>query len=60
MINHAFALGYAHLRFRIRNRLSMHAGEKLGARPVILLERDMVTWTGIVRDAAVHELTPAD
>jgi len=62
MIEHAFALDYRHVRFRIdtRNRRSMRAVEKLGARPVTVLMRDMVTWTGFVRDTAVYELSPAD
>ncbi|MBV7257131.1 GNAT family N-acetyltransferase [Pacificimonas sp. WHA3] len=62
MIDHAFASGFHTIAFRIdtRNGRSMRAVEKLGARQISILRKDMTTWTGYVRDAALFELKSAD
>lgn len=59
MIDHAFALGFDTIGFRVdtRNTRSMRAVEKLGAVRTETLIRNMTTWTGHVRDTAVFTLT---
>ncbi len=56
MIDRAFTQGFAAIQFRIdtRNGRSMRAVEKLGAKRVAVIEADMRTWTGFVRDTAVY------
>lgn len=62
MIGHAFALGYHRIEFRIdaRNRRSMAAVEKLGARLEGVMRRQRTTWTGHVRDTALYSLLPEE
>lgn len=62
LINHAFEHGFQAIEFKVdtRNGRSMRAVEKLGARRVAILEKNMTTWTGFVRDTAVFQLTRAD
>jgi len=62
LIDHAFAHGMHMVAFRVdtRNGRSMRAVEKLGARRVATLERNLTTWTGYVRDTAVFHLTRVD
>jgi RimJ/RimL family protein N-acetyltransferase len=62
MIDHAFANGFHTIEFRIdtRNGRSMRAVEKLGARRIAVLEKNMTTWTGYVRDTAVFQLRQED
>lgn len=58
MIEHAFACGYRKIEFRVdtRNRRSMAAVLKLGARQEGILRQNRVTWTGFIRDTAVFGL----
>ncbi|MEH6790709.1 GNAT family N-acetyltransferase [Parasphingorhabdus sp.] len=58
MIDHAFANGFARIEFRVdtRNKRSMAAVLKLGAKHEGTLRRNRVTWTGYVRDTAVFGL----
>ena len=62
LVEHAFALGIETVVFRVdtRNGRSMRAVEKLGARRVATLEKNMTTWTGYVRDTAVFHLSRDD
>lgn len=62
MIDHAFANGYDAVEFRVdtRNGRSMRAVEKLGAKKTAVLEKNMQTWTGYVRDTAIFSLSRAD
>lgn len=62
LIEHAFACGFRTVAFKVdtRNGRSMAAVEKLGARHVGTLDKNMTTWTGFVRDTAVFHLTPED
>ena len=62
LIDHAFAQGIDTIIFRVdtRNARSMRAVEKLGARHVATLEKNLTTWTGYVRDTAVFHLTRDD
>lgn len=62
LIDHAFANGFHTIEFKVdtRNGRSMRAVEKLGARRVAVLEKNMTTWTGYVRDTAVFQLSRAD
>lgn len=62
LIEHAFARRIGTVEFRVdtRNGRSMRAVEKLGARRVATLEKNMVTWTGYVRDTAIFRLTTTD
>ncbi|MGV3479804.1 MAG: GNAT family N-acetyltransferase [Sphingobium sp.] len=62
MIDRAFAEGFGAIQFRIdtRNGRSIRAVEKLGARKVGIVESDMRTWTGFVRDTAIYRLARND
>jgi RimJ/RimL family protein N-acetyltransferase len=62
MIERAFAAGFMAVQFRVdtRNGRSMRAVEKLGAKKVGVVEADLRTWTGFVRDTAVYRLGPDD
>ncbi len=58
LIEHAFKNGFHTIEFKVdtRNGRSMRAVEKLGAVRVAVLEKNMATWTGYVRDTAVFQL----
>lgn len=58
MIEHAFACGYRKIEFRVdtRNKRSMAAVLKLGARQEGVLRQNRITWTGYIRDTAVFGL----
>lgn len=58
LIDHAFQCDYDEIQFRVdtRNKRSMRAVEKLGARLVSIDKKNMTTWTGFVRDTAVFSL----
>lgn len=58
MIDHAFARGFTRIEFRVdtRNKRSMAAVLKLGAKHEGTLRRNRITWTGYVRDTAVFGL----
>lgn len=58
MIEHAFAEGFRRIEFRVdlRNTRSQRAVEKLGAVREGLLRKNMITWTGHVRDTVVFGL----
>jgi RimJ/RimL family protein N-acetyltransferase len=58
MIDHAFACGFTRIEFRVdtRNKRSMAAVLKLGAKHEGTLRRNRITWTGYVRDTAVFGL----
>lgn len=58
MIEHAFAEGFRRIEFRVdlRNGRSQRAVEKLGAVREGLLRKNMITWTGHVRDTVVFGL----
>ena len=58
MIDHAFACGYRRIEFRIdtRNERSAAAVRKLGAQLDGVLRKNVVTWTGYVRDTYVFSL----
>ncbi len=58
MIDHAIACGFRRIEFRVdmRNKRSMAAVLKLGARHEGTLRKNRVTWTGHVRDTAVFGL----
>ena len=58
MIEHAFAQGYGRIEFRVdeRNQRSQAAVLKLGATREGLLRRNMVTWTGYLRNTCVFGL----
>lgn len=62
LIEHAFANGIGTVEFRVdtRNGRSLRAVEKLGARRIATLQRNLTTWTGYVRDTALFALTPSD
>lgn len=62
LIDHAFGQGIHTVVFRVdtRNGRSMRAVEKLGAKRVATLEKNLTTWTGYVRDTAVFHLTQGD
>ena len=55
MIEYAFACGYHKIEWRVdtRNKRSMAAVLKLGARQEGVLRQNRVTWTGYRRDTAV-------
>lgn len=55
MIEHAFACGFhkVELRADSRNKRSIAAIQKLGAKHEGTLRANMVTWTGYLRDTAV-------
>lgn len=58
LIEHAFACGFhkVELRADTRNKRSMAAIAKLGARHEGTLRENLVTWTGYRRDTAVFGL----
>ena len=58
MIEHAFAHGFTRIEFRVdtRNRRSIAAVLKLGAKQEGILRKNRITWTGYVRDTAVFGL----
>ena len=58
MIDHAFSQGFTRIEFRVdtRNKRSMAAVLKLGAKLEGTLRRNRITWTGYVRDTAVFGL----
>ena len=58
MIEHAFACGFSRIEFRVdtRNRRSMAAVLKLGAKHEGTLRKNRITWTNYVRDTAVFGL----
>ena len=58
MIDHAFSQGFTRIEFRVdtRNKRSMAAVLKLGAKHEGTLRRNRITWTGYVRDTAVFGL----
>lgn len=62
LIEHAFINDFHTIEFKIdtRNIRSMRAVEKIGARCVTILEKNMTTWTGFVRDTAVFQLKKSD
>lgn len=62
MIDHAFACGYWRVEFTVdtRNARSMAALEKLGAVREGVLRKNMVTWTGYVRDTALYSILAQD
>jgi RimJ/RimL family protein N-acetyltransferase len=62
MIDHAIALGYERIEFRIdvRNTRSMAAVEKLGARLEGVIRRHRTTWTGHRRSSALYSLLPEE
>jgi RimJ/RimL family protein N-acetyltransferase len=58
MLDRAFASGFRRAEFKVdtRNRRSMAAVEKLGATYEGTLRKNLVTWTGHVRDTAVYSI----
>jgi RimJ/RimL family protein N-acetyltransferase len=58
MLDRAFESGYRRAEFRVdtRNERSVAALEKLGAVREGILRRNLVTWTGFVRDTAVFSI----
>lgn len=58
MIDHAFACGFTRIEFRVdtRNKRSMAAVLKLGAKHEGTLRKNRITWTGYIRDTAVFGL----
>ena len=62
MIDHAIALGFRRIEFRIdmRNGRSMAAVEKLGAVREGVLREERFTWTGHLRDTAIYGLLARD
>ena len=58
MIEHAFACGFSRIEFRVdtRNKRSMAAVLKLGAKHEGTLRKNRITWTNYVRDTAVFGL----
>ncbi len=58
LIEHAFACGMHKIEFRVdtRNKRSMAAVLKLGAKQEGILRQNRVTWTGYRRDTAVFGL----
>ncbi|WP_108788205.1 GNAT family N-acetyltransferase [Erythrobacter sp. Alg231-14] len=58
MIEHAFDCGFVKVEFRVdtRNKRSMAAVLKLGAKSEGVLRQNMVTWTGYRRDTAAFGL----
>jgi len=62
MIEHAFACGYRKVGFKVdsRNKRSMAAVLKLGAKQEGVLRANMITWTGYVRDTALFGLLPEE
>lgn len=62
MIERAFACDYRKVAFKVdtRNKRSMAAVLKLGAKKEGVLRANMITWTGYVRDTAVFGLLEAE
>jgi RimJ/RimL family protein N-acetyltransferase len=62
MIDHAFATGFTRIEFRVdtRNKRSMAAVLKLGAKHEGTLRKNRITWTGYVRDTAVFGLLKSE
>lgn len=58
MLNHAFALSAVRVQFRVdsRNLRSQAAMIKLGAVREGVLRRDLLTWTGYIRDTVVFSI----
>lgn len=58
MIDHALDCGFTRIEFRVdtRNKRSMAAVLKLGAKHEGTLRKNRITWTGYVRDTAVFGL----
>ena len=58
MIDHAFASGFRRIEFRVdtRNQRSAAAVRKLGAQLDGTLRKNVVTWTGYVRDTYVFSI----
>jgi RimJ/RimL family protein N-acetyltransferase len=58
MIEHAFSCGFTRIEFRVdtRNKRSMAAVLKLGAKHEGTLRKNRITWTNYVRDTAVFGL----
>lgn len=58
MIDHAFNCGFTRIEFRVdtRNKRSMAAVLKLGAKHEGTLRKNRITWTGFIRDTAVFGL----
>ena len=58
MLDRAFGAGFRRAEFKIdtRNRRSMAAVEKLGAIAEGTLRKNLITWTGYVRDTAVYSI----
>lgn len=58
MLDRAFGCGFTRVEFRVdtRNKRSMAAVEKLGARQEGILRRNRICWTGHVRDTAIYAL----
>jgi RimJ/RimL family protein N-acetyltransferase len=58
MLEQAFGAGYRRVEFKVdtRNGRSMAAIEKLGAVREGTLRKNLVTWTGYVRDTAVYSI----
>jgi RimJ/RimL family protein N-acetyltransferase len=62
MIDHGFACGFTRIEFRVdtRNKRSMAAVLKLGAKHEGTLRKNRITWTGYVRDTAVFGLLKSE
>jgi RimJ/RimL family protein N-acetyltransferase len=58
MLNHAFAAGAVRVQFRVdsRNQRSQAAMTKLGAVREGMLRKDVLTWTGYIRDTVVFSI----
>jgi N-acetyltransferase len=58
MLSHAFAAGAVRVQFRVdsRNQRSQAAMTKLGAVREGVLRRDLLTWTGYIRDTVVFSI----
>jgi RimJ/RimL family protein N-acetyltransferase len=58
MLERAFATGFRRAEFKVdtRNGRSMAAIEKLGAVREGTLRKNLVTWTGYIRDTAVYSI----
>ena len=58
MIDHAFNNGFSCIEFRVdtRNKRSISAVMKLGAKHEGTLRKNRITWTGYVRDTALFGL----
>ena len=58
MLDRAFAAGFRRAEFKVdtRNARSMAAIAKLGAVHEGVLRKNLITWTGFVRDTAVYSI----